>query len=354
MTPDDRHRTSTPDSEASETSPPSPRPGASTFTIEGRAAPALFVVGWLASILGLAVAIAGALAGSSTARLLRRARAAVARTDRRPRATRRSSAGHAAQPTPGPSPILVFAATVAVTYFVAPLLGLLLDAVVRSTGTTVWPPIGQLIAAALTALIFVGVIRLTVVGTGALSWSDMGIRPFDRQAIADLVAGASLALPVIGVTLIVGAVLVSAFKVVSPSPLPPTGELSGLLLQLITGAIIAPVAEEILFRGFAVTAWRRSHRREPGDPPGDAALRARPRRRHRGDRLRPGDRADRRRRRDAPAGRVGPRLDLRPARLDLGSDRAARNTSLSLLDSVASLPWSVNKCKVTKSRESTG
>ena len=50
----------------------------------------------------------------------------------------------------------------------------------------------------------------------------------------------------------------SIFGVATPSPLPPTGELSGLLLQLLVGAIIAPIAEEILFRGFAVTAWRRS------------------------------------------------------------------------------------------------
>jgi membrane protease YdiL (CAAX protease family) len=158
----------------------------------------------------------------------------------------------------GPSPILVFAATIAITYFVGAVLGLLLDALVTSTATKVWPPIGQLIAGVLTAIIFIGVVRLTVVGTGALSWSDMGMRRFDRQAVSDLVAGASLALPVIGATLVLGAILVAIFGVVSPSPLPPTGEVSGLLLQLLTGAILAPVAEEVLFRGFAVSAWRRS------------------------------------------------------------------------------------------------
>jgi membrane protease YdiL (CAAX protease family) len=40
--------------------------------------------------------------------------------------------------------------------------------------------------------------------------------------------------------------------------LPPTGQLSGLLLQLVAGAVVAPVAEEIFFRGFALTAWQRS------------------------------------------------------------------------------------------------
>ena len=32
--------------------------------------------------------------------------------------------------------------------------------------------------------------------------------------------------------------------------------LSGLVLHLIAGALVAPLAEEMLFRGFALTAWR--------------------------------------------------------------------------------------------------
>ena len=38
-----------------------PRPGATTFTIEGRAAPALFVIGWLATILGLGIVVIGVM-----------------------------------------------------------------------------------------------------------------------------------------------------------------------------------------------------------------------------------------------------------------------------------------------------
>jgi membrane protease YdiL (CAAX protease family) len=217
----------------------------------------LFVVGWLASILGLAVAVAGALAGSTLLvyvvgpGLLSLGLIAAAGNQ----AFERRARGAA---YPGPSPILVFAATVAVTYFVGALLGALLDVLVRSSGATIWPPLGQLIGGALTAFVFIGLIRLTVVGTGALSWAEMGVRRFDRQAMSDLAAGASLALPVIGATLIVGVILVRIFGVVSPSPLPPTGELSGLVVQLIAGAVVAPIAEELLFRGFAVTAWRRS------------------------------------------------------------------------------------------------
>jgi membrane protease YdiL (CAAX protease family) len=236
---------------------PSPRPGASTFTIEGRAAPGLFVVGWLASLLGLAVVMAGAFAPSTVLvyfvgpGLLSLGLIAAAGNQAFERRAR--GAAYA-----GPSPILVFAATIAVTYFVGAVLGLLLDAVLASTGATVWPPVGQLIAGAVTAVVFIGVIRLAVVGTGALSWSEMGVRRFDQQAVRDIAAGASLAVPVIIVTLVLAAILVSIFGVTSPSPLPPTGELSGLLLQLVAGALIAPIAEELLFRGFAVTAWGRS------------------------------------------------------------------------------------------------
>jgi len=57
-----------PDAPADE-SPRPPRPGAGIFTIEGRAAPGLFVVGWLITILGagvLAIGFAGQRGVAST------------------------------------------------------------------------------------------------------------------------------------------------------------------------------------------------------------------------------------------------------------------------------------------------
>jgi membrane protease YdiL (CAAX protease family) len=101
-------------------------------------------------------------------------------------------------------------------------------------------------------------VRLTVVGTGALSWADMRIRRFDRRALDDVAIGAALAVPVIFVTSIVAAVLFAIFQVTPESPLPPTGTTGGLLIQLLIGAAIVPVYEEIVFRGFAITAWERS------------------------------------------------------------------------------------------------
>jgi len=119
-------------------------------------------------------------------------------------------------------------------------------------------PVGQLVSALVTAVVYFGLIRLLVVGTGALSWAEMQIRRIDRRALDDIALGAALAAPTIGVTLILGGLLIAVFHVEPASPLPPTGTVAGLFLQLVVGALIAPVAEEVVFRGFAVTAWQRS------------------------------------------------------------------------------------------------
>ena len=49
--------------------------------------------------------------------------------------------------------------------------------------------------------------------------------------------------------------LVSAFGVTPDSPLPTARDPAGLVLNLIAGAILAPIGEELFFRGFATTAW---------------------------------------------------------------------------------------------------
>ena len=95
---------------------PSPRPGASIFTIEGRAAPGLFVVGWLASILGLAFVVTGALSGSRLFFLLLGpgllSIGLIAGSGNQ--ALERRARGEAYA---GPSPWLTFATVVAVTFF---------------------------------------------------------------------------------------------------------------------------------------------------------------------------------------------------------------------------------------------
>jgi membrane protease YdiL (CAAX protease family) len=234
---------------------PPPRPGASIFTIEGRAAPGLFVVGWLASLLGLGIVLVGAFAGSSlflfflgptflTIGLV--AGAGSQSIERRVRG----------EAYAGPSPYLVFAAMVAAVYAVGSVVGLGLHLLV---GPTTLPDyVVRLIGVSLQAAVFIGVVRLTVVDSHALSWREMGWRRPDVAAIRDLAYGGLLALPVIGLTSIAAAVLVQVFQAVPEAPLPPTGVAAGLAIQLLAGAIIAPVAEETVFRGFAISAWQRT------------------------------------------------------------------------------------------------
>jgi membrane protease YdiL (CAAX protease family) len=115
--------------------------------------------------------------------------------------------------------------------------------------------VGQLASVIAQSLVYAGLIRLLVVDTGALSWAAMGIRRFDTQALAELAGGAAWVVVVIPATSLLAALLVAIFGVTPTSPLPPTGETSGFILQLIAGAVVAPLGEELLFRGFATTAW---------------------------------------------------------------------------------------------------
>ncbi len=242
-------------SESGEPDLPS-RPGASTFTIEGRSAPALFVVGWLASVTGAGLVVVSALSGGGAASLVLLvvgllglsigliAAAGSQGIERRARGV----AGYA-----GPSPFLVFGASVPVAVLVVILVGLPLE----GAGVPLDGPIGALLSVTIQAVLYVALIRLLVVDAGALDWRAMGIRPLDRTAVVDIAGGALWALPVIVATIPVALVLVSVIGVTPDSPLPPTGEAVGFAVSLVAGVLVAPFGEEIMFRGFATTAWAR-------------------------------------------------------------------------------------------------
>jgi membrane protease YdiL (CAAX protease family) len=236
--------------------PASGPPGASTFTIEGRAAPALFVVGWLASLMGLGAILVGVLSGGGLTSTIILGVGLVLLTvglisasgsqglDRRARGV---------LPYRGPSPFLVFAAAVPVSIIA------ILVAVIPMTllGIPVDGPFGRLVSVLVQTIVYIALIRLLVIDTGSLSWAEMGVRLPDRAALSEMGAGAIWAIPVIAVTIPVAAILQALFTVTPDSPLPPAGETSGFVLNLIAGAILAPLGEEILFRGLATTAWVR-------------------------------------------------------------------------------------------------
>ncbi|HEX7948925.1 MAG TPA: type II CAAX endopeptidase family protein [Candidatus Limnocylindrales bacterium] len=226
------------------------------FALEGRQAPALFVGGWLGTAVGTALALVGLLSGRGLAAaalllvgfgLLSVGLVLLGGSQ----AIERRAAG---EPWAGPSPVLLFLAIVAVTLFVAGIVGVILELL----GVRLDRPIGDLLSVALQAAVFLGVVRLMVVGTGATGWSEMGLRAPPRTAVSGLITGAAFALPVVFLTGIVSYAMVQIVGEAPPSPLPPTGTAAGLGLHLVAGAGIAPFAEEVVFRGAALTAWLRT------------------------------------------------------------------------------------------------
>ena len=234
-----------------------PRPGASTFTIEGRSAPALFVVGWLLTLAGLvAIAVALLAGGGGAAPILLLVGLAALGIGLVAGAGSQAIERHA-RGVPryaGPSPFLVFGASIPISLVAVILVGIPLTVL----GVPVDGPLGRFVSVLLQALVYAALIRLLVVGTDSLSWRDMGIRPFDAAAIGEVARGALWAVPVIIATIPLAAVLGALFPVTPVSPLPPAGDDLGFALNLLAGAVVAPVGEELLFRAFATTAWGRS------------------------------------------------------------------------------------------------
>jgi len=245
-----------PDSPSAIAPAPARAPGLFRFALEGRQAPALFVAGWLGTIVGTVIAAIGLLsaAGVATAVLLLIGSAVLSVglvMLGGSQAIERRAAGEAYA---GPSPVVLFLAIVTITLFVAGIVGTILDAL----GVTLDRPVGDLFSVALQAAIFVGVVRLMVVGPGAVTWAEMGFTADSGRILGGLLNGAVLAIPVIVLTGLVAAVLVPLVGAAPPSPLPPTGTASGFGLHLLAGAGIAPFAEEVVFRGAALTAWLRT------------------------------------------------------------------------------------------------
>jgi membrane protease YdiL (CAAX protease family) len=239
------------------------RPGRSTFTIEGRSAPGLFVVGWLAGLLGLGAAAVGALSGGGAAGsilfvagmvLLDVGLIAGAGSQTIERRARGTDAYQ------GPSPILVLLASIVTVYLAAVVVGMPLDV----AGVDLPRPASELLLVTIHATTYLAITRLLVVGPGALSWQEIGFRGSFRRAVSELGWGMVLAGPVILATALLSTVLVGIFGTVPTSPLPPTGTPAGIVLNLLAGAVIAPIGEEILFRGVATTAWVRSLGRRAG------------------------------------------------------------------------------------------
>ena len=230
--------------------------GLGVFTIEGRQAPGLFVVGWLATIMGVGLLFVGLLSGGGTAALVLLAFGLALLTlgliaGAGSQAIERRASDEAGYT--GPSPFLVFAAVIPATLLLqalvfVPLVALGLDAA---------SPLAALIGLLLTTAVYLGLMRLLVVGTASLSWREMGLAWFGRASVVDLLYGAVLGVPLVFLSGLL-ALLLSRFLAAPDSVLPEAVGPLGALLNLASAALIAPIAEEVFFRGYATTAWLRT------------------------------------------------------------------------------------------------
>jgi membrane protease YdiL (CAAX protease family) len=232
------------------------QPVLTLFGLGGRAVPALYLVGWIGSVMGGALLIVSLMgAGNAGARWMMLIGLVVAgvglfaavgsqsvERGRRP-----------SLPYRGPSPVLTFLLAVVLT-----LLALVIVvAPLSALGVNPASPVGTLLSVTLTALVYAAVVRLLVVGPGAFTWGDLGLARLDTRALRDLAAGAALAIPVLVVT--VGLQVVLARLIVPvPAILPAADGAGGLLLDLVAAVLIAPVGDELFFRGFVTTAWART------------------------------------------------------------------------------------------------
>jgi membrane protease YdiL (CAAX protease family) len=257
--PDDSTRSPDPAGapESIPTLPPPAPPGGRVFSLEERRAPGLYFAAWLLSVTGAivffiglfaslrAVGILLALAGTIAFGLGMTAAAGyqvLARADRHPGAYR------------GPAPLFVLGAVLGFTISITLVLG--------PTGVIdPFEPLGFAASALIVTCGYAIAVQLLVVRTGVLRWADMGwpvgSAARGRRHLADALVAAAATVPVTFVVLVVGGLIGLALGVEAPQQFPPPRTTLDSLAIVVAVSFVAPVGEELFFRGFALTAWQR-------------------------------------------------------------------------------------------------
>lgn len=235
---------------------PSEVPGGRTFSLEGRPAPGLYVLAWLLSFAGGAlvligiqanpdargalvllglIALALGLSSGSGYQVLARA------AERPPEAYR------------GPAPALAFGVAVTIGTAGGLLLGLV--GLFDPDGAP-----GFLVGLLVVGAGYLVTVVFLVVRTGALRWSEMGW-PSGPGRIArivwDAVFGVAVTVPVVIPVLVLAGVLATILGVEPTERIPTVATRFDALLVVLAVAVVAPLGEELFFRGFAQTAWQR-------------------------------------------------------------------------------------------------
>lgn len=233
---------------------PSGPPGAQVFTLEQRPAAGLYLVAWVLGIFGAGLALVGSFGQAMPLIVLGVLAlgvglAAGAGYQIVARRSRPSSAYR------GPSPPLIFALVVVVVTIFGALIALLTG----SRGLDVDRPEVFLVGLTIQVVAYVGLIAVFVVGPRALSWAQIAnLRSGSRwQPTGDILFTTALMVPLTLIATVGGGVLALLLEVESESVLPVPETSADVLTLVLAAVVLAPIGEEVFFRGFALTAWLR-------------------------------------------------------------------------------------------------
>jgi membrane protease YdiL (CAAX protease family) len=246
--PTEGHRATEPEPEGR---PPTGPPGARIFSLD-RPAAGLYLAAWLLALAATGAFFIGVVAtnpaasavlfvGGSIAFVLSFGAAAGYQVIAR--------SGRPAGGYRGPSPLIAFGFTVALSS----LLAIVLDI---SPTLSIQQALGFVLALVLVFAGYLITITLLVVRTGAISWAGL-IRPSERPSarIIDFSVGALSGLVVVLPLALLGGLLAQALDVQASTSYPTIDSPATAVLMGIGVILVAPVGEELFFRGFALSAW---------------------------------------------------------------------------------------------------
>ena len=241
------------------------RPG--LLQLAGREAPALYVIGLLATVVGVSALVAG-IAGAGVGLVI----LALVLVGVGGIALSGASALQRRVDTPaagwrGPGPLAIFWTTIPWALLAQLLVAAMLTAV--GAATALRTPLGTLALAAASNAATGLIIGLVVVGSGAVRWRDLILAtpaaspktmpPPDRRGglAGDLFWGVALALPIMTAAGLFATLVMNGTGVSAPVVLPPAMGALDLAANVLTAGLIAPIGEELLYRGVIAQAWGR-------------------------------------------------------------------------------------------------
>jgi membrane protease YdiL (CAAX protease family) len=241
------------------------RPG--LLQLAGREAPALYVIGLGATVLGASALVAGAAGAGIGLALFALVLIGIGGI-----ALSGASALQRSVDTPtggwrGPGPLAIFWTAITWALLAQLVVAALLTAVFSAEALST--PQATLLLATASNLATVLIIGLVVVGSGAVSWRDLILatpasspstlpQP-DRRGglVGDLFWGVALALPILAAAGLFATLVMSGTGLSAPAVLPPALSRIGFIANIITAGIVAPIGEELLYRGVIAQAWAR-------------------------------------------------------------------------------------------------